>query len=85
MERVMDFLLDFALQNELCSPCGSTGNGQKPALRVNTLPTPSGFAWKTLRVFHTARWYREQRLAVFPTFSPTASQWLTTLTPELLT
>ena len=41
MESMMDFLLDSAVRNSLRSPSGSTGNGLKPALRVNTLSTAS--------------------------------------------
>jgi hypothetical protein len=61
MERVVDFLLDSASPNELRSPFGSTGNELTPALRVNTLPTPSAFGWRTLCVPHTVCWRLEHQ------------------------
>ena len=76
MERALDFLLDSAARNELHSPSGSTGNGLTPALRVNTLPTPSAFGWRTLRVPHTTRWRLEQQHELSCPLSPAASQRL---------
>jgi len=79
MERALDFLLDSAPRNELRSPSGPTGNGLTPALRVNTLPTPSAPGWRTLRVPHTTRWRLEQQHEMGCTLSPAASQRLASL------
>ena len=79
MERALDFMLDSASRNELRSPSGSTGNGLAPALRVNTLPTPSAFGWRTLRVPHTTRWRLEQQHELICQLSPAASQRLASL------
>ena len=48
-------------RTSLARPCGSTGNGLRPALRVNTLSTPSAFGWRTQGVPHTPRWQREHQ------------------------
>ena len=77
----MDFLLDSALRNELRSPSGSSGNGLKPTLRVNTLPTPSAFGWRTLCVPHMHRWRLEQQHKLRRSFSPAALQRLAWLLP----
>jgi hypothetical protein len=55
MDRLMDCLLDFASRNgPPCRPPGPQATPLWGALRVHNLSTPTGCAWKTLRVSHTA-------------------------------
>ena len=48
-------------RTSLARPFVSTGNGQRPALRVNTLSTPSAFGWRAQGVPHTPRLQREHQ------------------------